>query len=317
MDLSIIIVNWNSAEYVEKCLRSLFANVRGADFEVIVVDNGSFDSCRSMIGNDFPQVRFLQSEENLGFAKANNLGAESAGGRVLLFLNPDTEIINSAVTEMLLAMKSLPQAGIIGCKLLNSDMTLQTSCIQTFPTILNQALDTDVLRRRFPGLSMWGVAPLFLDAAGPFEAEVISGACLMIGKQIFEEVGGFSPEYFMYTEDIDLCYKVRRAGYKSYYTAAASIIHYGGGSSLQRRENSYANVQMREAISRFLKKTRGGPYAFIYRGAMLFAGIMRSFMLSLAFIPCALTGRSARCAASLTKWTGIIRWALGIEKWAR
>jgi GT2 family glycosyltransferase len=317
MDLSIIIVNWNSAEYVKKCLHSLFANVRGTDFEVIVVDNGSFDSCGSMIGDDFPQVRFLQSDKNLGFAKANNLGARSARGQVLLFLNPDTEVIGNAVAAMLSAMKGLPLAGILGCKLLNSDMTLQTSCIQPFPTVLNQVLDADALRRRFPGLSMWGATPLFLGTADPVEVQVVSGACLMIGRRVFEEVGGFSPEYFMYTEDIDLCWKVRYAGYKNYYTAAASIIHHGGGSSLQRKENSYANVQMRESISRFLKKTRGGLYAFIYRGAMLFSGIIRSFMLSLAFIPCALTGRSARCAASLTKWTGIIRWALGIEKWAR
>jgi GT2 family glycosyltransferase len=317
MDLSIIIVNWNSAEYVKNCLRSLFANDKGTDFEVIVVDNGSFDSCGRMIGDDFPPVRFLQSDENLGFAKANNLGAENALGQFLLFLNPDTEVIGNAVAAMLSAIKSLPKAGIIGGKLLNSDMTLQTSCIQPFPTLLNQVLDADVLHRRFPGLSMWGISPLFQDTADPVEAEVISGACLMIGKQVFEEVGGFSPEYFMYTEDIDLCYKVRRADYKNYYTAAASIIHHGGGSSLQRKENSYANVQMRESVSRFLKKTRGGLYAFIYRGAMLFSGIIRSFMLSLAFIPCVLTGRSARCAASLTKWTGIIRWALGIEKWAR
>ncbi len=317
MDISIIIVNWNSAEYVKRCLRTLYTNIREVDFEIIVVDNGSFDSCQNMIIDEFPHVIFLQSNENLGFAKANNFGAERAQGEFLLFLNPDTEIIGNAVAGMLAVIKSLPQAGVIGCKLLNSDMTMQTSCIQTFPTILNQAFDADVLRRRFPGLPMWGVAPLFQDAADPVEVQVISGACLMIRKRVFEEVGGFSPEYFMYTEDLDLCYKVQRAGYKNYYTAAASVIHHGGGSSQNRKENSYANVQMRESIFRFLKKTRGELYAFLYKSSMLFAGIIRFCMITLAFIPCIVTGRYSRCRASLIKWAGIIRWTLGIEKWAR
>jgi GT2 family glycosyltransferase len=270
-----------------------------------------------MIQDEFPDVRFLQSNENLGFAKANNFGAERAEGEYLLFLNPDTEIVDNAVAAMLSVIKSQPQAGIIGCKLLNTDMTFQTSCIQPFPTILNQVLDADVLHRLFPRHSILGIDTLLLNDAGPVEVPVISGACMMVSKTVFEEVGGFSPEYFMYTEDIDLCYKVHRAGYKNYYIGAVSVIHHGSKSSHYREENSYANVQMRESISKFLKKTRGGLYAFLYESSMLISGVIRLCMISLAFIPFTVTGRRSSCSASFKKWTSVVRWSLGIERWAR
>ncbi len=311
MDLSIIIVNWNSADYVKKCLSSLNANTTGVEHEIIVVDNGSYDSCEKMIAKDFPAVRFFQSKENRGFAQGNNFGAERAKGDYLLFLNPDTEAVNSAVSGMLTVIKNLPRTGVLGCKLLNSDMTTQTSCIQPFPTIVNQLLDARVLHRLFPRLSLWGIAPLFMDNKEPATVQVISGACMMIRKTVFEKVGGFSSEYFMYTEDIDLCYKVQRAGYSNYYTGAVSIIHHGGGSSQFRKESSFANVQMRESISKFLAKTRGKLYSTLYRGSMFLAGVIRLFIILLVFIPCILAGRYARCKDSFNKWTKIVQWSLG------
>ncbi len=317
MDLSIIIINWNSAGYVKKCLGSLTANISDIEHEIIVVDNASYDSCGSMIANEFPPVTFLQSTENRGFARANNFGAERAKGEYLLFLNPDTEVVNGAIWKMLAIIKDRPRAGVVGCKLLNSDMTTQTSCIQAFPTIVNQLLDAKILHRLLPRLFLWGTAPLFMADKEPVAVQVISGACLMIRKAVFEKVGGFSPEYFMYTEDIDLCHKVQRVGYCNYYTGAASIIHHGGGSSQLRRESSFANVQMRASISKFLEKTRGKFYSSLYRGSMFFAGIVRLFITLLAFIPCLLTGRYAPCKASFKKWAEIVQWSLGLTNWAR
>ncbi len=272
MDLSVIIINWNSAEYIRKCLTSLFENTEGVDFEVIVIDNGSFDSCGQIVRSEFPNVRFFQSNENLGFAKANNYGSEKATGEYFLFLNPDTEIIGGAIVGLLSTIKRLPNSGVLGCKLLNSDKSIQTSCVQRFPTILNQVFDSDIVNRGGPIL-----------AAGKEEfsddelktVQVISGACMMISARIFEEVGKFSPEYFMYTEDLDICCKVHQAGYRNYYTGAFSVVHHGGGSSQLRKENSYANIQMRESIFKFLVKTRGRRYANIYKKAMLLNGVMR------------------------------------------
>ncbi|MDA8086074.1 MAG: glycosyltransferase family 2 protein [Nitrospiraceae bacterium] len=317
MDISIIIVNWNSAQYVRKCLDSIYAPMRDTDFEVIVVDNGSFDSCEAIIKREFPSAHFLQNRENAGFAGANNFGATVAKGELLLFLNPDTEVIDGALTEMMAVFKSMPDAGVVGCKLLNTDMTLQISCIQPYPTILNQALDSDFFCRRFPGLWGRGSNPILAGNSGPVEVQAVSGACMMIKKEIFEEVGRFSEEYFMYSEDIDLCFKVRQSGHKNYFAGSASVIHHGGGSSYLRKENFFGTVQMRESIFKFLKKNRGRLYASLYRSLMFFTGILRLCMLALAFIPCMVMGSANSCRASLVKWAHIIRWAAGGETWAK
>lgn len=314
MDLSIIIINWNSGEYVRKCLQSLPENLPGIELETIVIDNGSFDSCAKIIMNEFPKVRFIQSEDNLGFAKANNLGSEKSTGEYLLFLNPDTEIVDGAIQGMASLIRHLPRAGVLGCRLLNSDGSIQTTCVQAFPTVFNQMLDSDMVNRWLPVLTTGRISYI---GESPARVQVISGACMMIKKTVFEEVGRFSPEYFMYTEDLDLCYKVREAGYSNYYTGAFSVVHHGGGSSNQRKENSYANIQMRESIFKFLQKTRGKPYAYMYKMSMLLSGVMRFGLLSLAYVISLFGGRKSACRSSLIKWKSIIRWTLGIEKWAR
>src|SRR5271165_5655937 len=141
MDLSIIIVNWKSVDFLRGCLASIFSPGSSLSLEVVVVDNASYDGCEEMLSREFPQVRFIQSRENIGFARACNLGFRNSTGRVVLFLNPDTKVLGNALSSMVDGLESQSHAGAIGCKLLNGDGSLQTSCIQSFPTILNQALD--------------------------------------------------------------------------------------------------------------------------------------------------------------------------------
>ena len=157
IDLSIIIVNWNSSDYVRACLRSIYNETRGLDFEIIVVDNASFDGCESILKEEFPGVIFIQSKENIGFGKANNLGFQHSSGRNLLFLNPDTEIVGHALNTMVRHLDALPAAGAAGCQLLNADRSIQTSCIQVFPTIINQLLDIDYLKIKFPNIKFFGM----------------------------------------------------------------------------------------------------------------------------------------------------------------
>src|SRR5882672_11018398 len=147
MDLSIIIVNWNSAGYVRRCVRSIRRHTRELKYEIIVIDNASFDSCDAALKEDNDDARFIQSRENLGFARANNRAAEAAGGSTLLFLNPDTEVTDASILRLYRALREIPDAGIVGARLLNGDGTLQTSCIQSFPTVINQVLDNDWLRK--------------------------------------------------------------------------------------------------------------------------------------------------------------------------
>src|SRR5438309_590446 len=160
-DLSVIIVNWNSATFTKQCLASIFANAGALNIEVIVVDNASYDGCAEMVGVEFPDVTFVQSQRNLGFSGANNLALGRASGRNVLFLNPDTEIEGSALQVLLSAVDSIPDAGMVGARLLNSDLSLQTTCITALPSILNQALSCDYLRYTIPRWRIWSLRSYF------------------------------------------------------------------------------------------------------------------------------------------------------------
>ena len=296
------------------CIQTIREGTHEIDYEIIVVDNASFDGCGERLSSLYPDVRFIQSQENLGFASGNNLGVKYASGSILLFLNPDTEIKDRAIDRLYNCIQNIPDCGALGGKLLNSDGSVQTSCVQPFPTILNQLLDTEILRRRFPRSRLWGNRIIFENVRGPVEVEVISGACLMIKRHIFDRIGNFSTEYFMYSEDLDLCFKTRKAGFHNYYFGEAVVIHHGGGSSNQSA-SKFSAVMMHESISRFLCKSRGRFYANSYRSAMALTAVMRLAFLLLIF-PTYFNKRKAYSRV-FVKWLAILRWSIGLERWVR
>lgn len=155
MRLSIIIVNWKSTEYLGGCLKALFRHLDDLEWEVIVVDNASEDGCEAMLMREFPRVTLLKAAENLGFARANNLGVKSCHGEILLFLNPDTEVADDSLQRMAAWLETHPRVGVVGARLLNSDKSPQQTSVQAFPTLRNQFLDSEFLRRRFPRSRMW------------------------------------------------------------------------------------------------------------------------------------------------------------------
>jgi GT2 family glycosyltransferase len=309
MDLSIIIVNWESREYLRKCIGSILAGTGGIDFEIVVIDNASYDGSREMLRECHPRVRFFQSETNLGFAKANNAAYRESRGRNLLFLNPDIEIIGSAVHVLLESLERLPGAGAVGGRLLNEDGTVQSSCIQAFPTILNQALDSEILRALWPKSPLWGIAPLFEGKNGPREVDAVSGACIMMKRSVFEEVDGFCEDYFMYAEDIDLCYKLRRRGYRNFYIPDGTAIHFGGGSSRNGGSTSLM-FTMQDSISKYFRKTHGNFYAMCYRAVMLSSAIFRIALLAGAFPFAYSRRRGTPWKASFRKWGAIFHWCV-------
>lgn len=318
MDLSIIIVNWNSKDYLRKCIASILATTKGIDYEIIVIDSASFDGCREMLNQYYPQVRFVQSEKNIGFAKANNAAFLVSHGRNILFLNPDTEPEGNAIETLHRELDSLPNAAIVGAKLLNSDRSIQTRCINSLPTILNQLLDSDLLRKCFPKASLWGMQPLFSENEIPAEVDTVSGACLMIRRSVFESVGMFSQEYFMYSEDIDICYKVMKTKSKIYYVPEAVIVHHGGGStSSDNPGNRFSNVMLLESRYRFFRKTRSTQYCWLYNVAMLISCTVR---IAIVFLIWPIAGSNEkRSSLSMTyqKWFAKLRWVLGGESWVK
>lgn len=314
MDLSIIIVNWNSVEHLRKCLRSLSTCAPDLHFEVLVIDSGSFDGCAEMIASAFPQVHFIQSEKNIGFATANNRAARRARGEVLLFLNPDTEMQGDSLRTLYRALKSLPGAGAVGPRLLNSDGTIQTSCIQSFPTALNQLLDSDVLRKWFPRSFLWGMAPLFSSERISAPVEGISGACLMTHREAYDAVGGLSESYFMYYEDMDYCLKLRKAGWDSYYVPEAKVVHHGGKSS-GGEHSRFASVMKAESAWRFFQREKGWVYAVLFRFCMGANAAARSCIVAPL---CAIAWKCQsrrRVKGLFRKWAAILSWSIGGERW--
>src|SRR5581483_1033887 len=241
-----------SIEFLTKCVESIYATTHRLSYEIVVVDNSSADDFTAF-SQRYPQVKVVQAGRNLGFAGANNLGTEHTSGDKILYLNPDTLVTGNAIEQMA-ARLDAPEVGAVGCRLLNGDMTLQMSAVQPYPTIVNQLLTLDYFKRRWPMFPLWGMRALYApDSPAANEVEVISGACLMVKRAVLEKVGVFSTEYFMYAEEIDLCYRIRRAGWVLSYLGDAEVVHFGGQST-KKKGDGFADVMMRDSVFKFLRK---------------------------------------------------------------
>jgi hypothetical protein len=311
MLLSVIIVNYNSTRYLLPCLSSLFAETKGVDFETIVVDNASTDNGCDLVARTFPLVRLIKNEQNLGFAAANNKGFEISRGSSLLFLNPDTLIVGNAVAIALQELSRLPLAGAVGCELRNADSSIQTTAVLPFPTIANQIFGANALYRLFPQAKLWGNAPLFQGSEEAREVEAISGAGMFISRKAFVAAGMFDTRYFMYAEDIDLCYAIRKAGYKVYYTGKARITHYGGTSS---GAGKFTILTMKESTYSMLTKWKGIRYADAYKAAFALSAAIRCSLLLVAAPFARVANRAERIEWSLAKWKTILLWAVRPKK---
>jgi GT2 family glycosyltransferase len=313
MEISIIIVNWNSVDYLRECLRSIYEFTHNLEFEIIIVDNASPEPDVDELLKDFPAIKIIKSRQNLGFAGANNLGFQHSNGEFALFLNPDTKLVSPAINQLLVKIKSLPDAGVVGCKLLNSNLSIQLSSIQKFPKIWNQVLDIESLQLRWPGCPLWDISPLFSDKPEIFRVEMISGACMLLRRSVFQQVAMFNEEYFMYAEDIDLNFKVHRAGYQNYYVADTSIIHHGGGSSSRQRVNQWKTLMKYRAMRMYYHKMYGRPYEEAYRAAMGLSAAFRLAILGLAYPVGVAFRRKESFLVATDKWKAILKWAIGLH----
>jgi GT2 family glycosyltransferase/ubiquinone/menaquinone biosynthesis C-methylase UbiE len=282
--------------------------------EIIVLDNASNDGVEDVVG-EFRATRFIQLKENVGFAAANNIGAKSASSNFLLFLNPDTEFIEPILALLLKEMRSNSSLGMLGCKILNSDRTIQTSACAAFPTIVNQILDTNILRRLLPNLTLWGTTPLFGQELGLQKVSGILGACMFTKRDIYFRVNGFSQDYFMYAEDVDLCKKIHEAGYKVMIAPQVKIVHHGGGSTRHASANTFSFIVMHESQYRYFVKFNGFLYALLYRCSMFMMGLIR-FCILFFISPVFLVLRK-NIKFSYIKWSSIMLWSLGLASEAK
>lgn len=304
--LSIIIVNWNSKDYVRKCLVSLERHC-SVDRQIIVVDGASFDGCGEMIAAEFPNVTFIQSPENLGFGRCNNLGLRHATGEFVLFLNPDTEIHPGALEALLAVAVADPSVGLVGARLLNTDGSLQTSSVHALPTPLNRALDSDFLRRLLPHSRLWAnVAALPTDR--PVDVAAVSGACMLLRRETCVRIGGFCPDYFMYAEDMHLCWDVAKLGKRIVYQPAAVIVHHGGGAS-SGEFSRFSCLEMNRALHQFIVSRQGKWAGLAYRGLIGISASLRLVLLAGAWSFSGGHRRTCRCA-SIRRWWTTLKWAV-------
>lgn len=229
--LSIIIVNWRVPELLRGCLASIYCEtkIHPTLFEIIVVDNNSGDHSVALLRAEFPQVVCIANEVNVGFGQANNQAYQKSRGRFVLLLNPDTLIQHNAIAQTLAVMQQRPSVVALGCRLLNGDGSLQRWTGGRFPTLWNVACHYLFLSRLLARLGHDVSVYLTHDVAHDCEVDWLCGAFLMLRRDAIPDPL-FDPSYFMYGEDMDVCYRLKQAGGTILYTPAASIIHYQGAS---------------------------------------------------------------------------------------
>ena len=266
IDISIVIVNYNVKDYLYKCLQSVRTSSNNLKIEVIVVDNNSSDNSVEILRPSFNEVNFIQLNENIGFGKANNLGIKKSNGKYILILNPDTILEENTLTEMYEFMENHPNAGISTCKVLNGDGTFQSACRRGFPTPFAAFSKLFGLQALFPKSKLFGKYNLtYMSENETYKVDAVSGSFMFCRRDVLVDCGGFDTDFFMYGEDIDLCYRVAKSGYDIYYYPECSIIHYKGEST--KRSNINEVSIFYGAMEIFVRKhySSSGFFLFLLR----------------------------------------------------
>lgn len=301
VDLSIIIVNWNTRDLLVSCLRSIDRESGEVMAEVFVIDNGSTDGSKEAVREEFPEVTLIDNPMNFGFAKANNQGIKLSKGKNVLLLNPDTQVKEGAIGALISFMDTHLEAGVAGVQLLNSDGSKQNS-IANFPSLTTELLNKSLLRRlfpnRFPGKER--------DYAVPIEVDSVIGACMMVRRDAVEKVGLLDEDYFLFLEETDWCYRMKKAGWKIYHVPRAEVIHHQGKGA--ERDKKRAKIEYYRSRYLFFKKNRG-----IWQWLLLLIGVM--IKLTFEFLTmttaCLLTGFTVKkWRRKLTRYTYLLFWHL-------
>jgi GT2 family glycosyltransferase len=259
LDVSIVIVSWNVKELLRECLRSLRANAGDVRYEAIVVDNQSSDGSPELVRTDFPWAKLIEPNANLGFGRGNNLGFQHARGRWVLLLNPDTVVLERAIERLVKFGDKHQEAGAVGGKTLKEDLTLERSCVWGSPGLWPMICKSVGLQVVFKNSRVFNPEAMdWWPRDTEREVDVITGCFLMIRREVYEKTGGFDPRFFMYAEEVDLCWRIRKLGWKLRFTPEAQIIHLVGASAAKAKPNRLYHLHL--ALLKLYRKHYGERY---------------------------------------------------------
>jgi GT2 family glycosyltransferase len=274
LDVTIVVVSYNTLDYVLPCIESVYRQTKSVSFEVIVVDNASADGSADAIARAFPQVLLIRSQENLGFARANNLAALQAKGRFLLLLNPDTVILDGAVQHIVHFAENHPDAGIYGGRTLFADGQLNPTSCWGRPTLWSTFARATGLAFAFRGSRWFDPESLgFWARDSVRHVDIVTGCFLLISVDLWRRLGGFRPEFFMYGEEVDLCLRARSLGAKPIVTPDATLIHHGGASEPVLADKL---VRVLAARTRLMRRHWSRGPAFLGRWLTAFGCALRA-----------------------------------------
>ena len=277
LDLSVIIVNYNTKRMLQGCLDSAKKSLSGYEggYEIIVIDNASLDGSAAMVAGRHPDVALLQNKINVGFAIACNQGISHSKGNYILLLNPDVVVLGSAIQELSAFLRSHPDVGLVGGKLRYPDGSFQHGAFR-FPNLWMSFFDFFPLNYKLINSRLNGRYP-FSAYQKPFEIDHPLGACMMVRRQVIEEVGPLSRDFFMYCEEIDWCTRIKRAGWRIYCQPKAELIHYQAQSTRQFREAMF--VELHKSRFRLFKKHYSPAFRLMAR-LIVMVGIAREMLRS-------------------------------------
>jgi GT2 family glycosyltransferase len=280
LTLSVIIVNYNVKYFLEQCLHSVLKAAEDVETEVIVVDNHSTDESLAYLAPRFPDVKFIRSSANAGFAKACNRGLAEARGEYILFLNPDTLVAEDSFSTCIRFFENHPDCGALGVKMIDGSGAFLKESKRAFPSPLTSLFKLFGFARLFPKSKLFSRYHLgHLDKEQNHEVDVLAGAYLLVRHDVLKRIGSFDEAFFMYGEDVDLSYRIQKAGFKNYYVADTTIIHFKGEST-KRGSLNYVRM-FYYAMSVFVKKHYGGVKAGIFHFSIQAAIWIRALIAAL------------------------------------
>jgi GT2 family glycosyltransferase len=281
MDLSIIIVNWNTRDLLSGCLTAITADPSwqaGYTAEVWVVDNASQDGSPAWVRQHFPWVKLIENQENVGFARANNQAIRQSNGRYLLLLNSDTAVSPDALQRLYCFLEEQPQAGGAGARLLYADGTMQRSC-DLAPSLARELWRLLHLDAFWP----YAVYPLARwDLSTSHTVDVLLGACLMLRREVVEQVGLLDENFFMYSEEVDLCHRLRQAGWTLHWVPDAVVIHYSGQSTKQAAVEMFLQLYRGKLL--YFRKHHGRLAGGLYKVILFVVSLLRLLLAPLVVL---------------------------------